>query len=215
MMTRTAYRLIVLLASALCFSGCAHRTPTPPPQGSQVPWLEQVRLATQLTDWQLQGKIGVKSGREGGSAFVNWLQMADSFHITLSGPLGQGATIISGNDQGARLESARNGTHIAESAEQLLFDHTGWYIPLSHLLHWIKGLPDPALPHQETRTPEGLIESLIQGPWTLRFDRYAQLENGPYLPHRLRIDSQAWSVTLLVRRWGHLQPEAWHAEADQ
>lgn len=201
---------IACLAVLLLLAGCAHRPPPPLPDGTQVAWLKQVRAATQLTDWRIHGKIGVKSGRDGGSAFIHWMQSGDSFHISLSGPLGQGTTIISGNDEGARLESSREGVHIADSAEQLLFEHTGWYLPLQSLLHWIKGLPEPSTPYQETRTPEGLIDTLIQGPWSLRFDRYAGFDANLFLPHRIRIQSQEWNVTLVVRNWSRLDTDNWN-----
>jgi outer membrane lipoprotein LolB len=128
----------------------------------------------------------------------------DSFHIRLSGPLGTGTTIISGNDTGAKLESSSEGTFIAESPEQLLCEHTGWYLPLHNLLYWIKGLPEPRLPAVTEFDERGYLSRLVQGPWQLDFDRY-QSSLDVTLPHKIKIYNEDLKVTLVIKQWATIE----------
>ena len=196
--------LILLLSSTGCITRQALEPAPGIPPHHTIDWVEHVRRLTLLTEWQLEGKIGIKQQDDGGSAYINWTQAADSFHIRLSGPLGAGTTIISGNDTGARLESASDGTFIAESPEQLLYEHTGWYLPLHNLLYWIKGLPEPRMPAITEFDEHGYLSTLIQGPWKLHFERYQQAMNVT-LPHKIRIYNQDLKVTLVIKAWNPLE----------
>jgi Outer membrane lipoprotein involved in outer membrane biogenesis len=46
--------------------------------------------------FQLQGKIGVRTPQQSGSAFFTWVQQQEEFDIELTGILGAGKTQISG-----------------------------------------------------------------------------------------------------------------------
>lgn len=202
---------LVALALALSTtSGCITQqalqtAPTQPEQREQkIDWVAHVRQLTLLQEWQLQGKIGVKHADDGGSAYINWTQSNDSFHITLSGPLGQGTTIISGNDSGAKLETASDGSFIAESPEELLYQHTGWYIPLHNLLYWVKGLPEPRIPSIIVHDKRGYISELSQGPWQLKFYRYQNALDAT-LPHKIKMYNEDLRVTLIIKNWERLE----------
>ncbi len=197
--------LIGGLILALLSSGCALSPPQPtlPPDSPTINWLEHVEKLTLLNHWRAKGKAGFKTANDGGSAYFDWAQSDDNFHIRLSGPLGQGTAILSGNDTGAKLTTSDDQTYISDSPEQLLYERTGWYLPLQELLYWIKGLPAPFAPYQETRTPNGLIETLIQGPWTLQYSRYRNHLGIP-LPGKIKITREDIRVTLAVKSWALL-----------
>ena len=195
------FRHVTLTSLLIILAGCELlQSPSQPPLSTHpVNWVNHVRSLTLMDEWHIKGKIGIKQGDEGGSAYLDWIQSQDSFHITLSGPLGQGTTIISGNKSGAKLENS-DGSFVAETPEQLLYEHSGWQIPLSNLLYWIKGLPEP----RSTSTPRfnniGLISTLDQAGWTLQFERYKDALGKP-LPHKIKIISDNLKVTVLVKQW--------------
>lgn len=198
---------IILAGLLILLAGCELlQTTTQPPLPSQpVNWVQHVRALTLMDEWHIKGKIGIKQGDDGGSAYLDWVQSQDSFYITLSGPLGQGTTIISGNKSGAKLENS-DGSFIAETPEQLLYEHSGWLLPLSNLLYWVKGLPEP----RSSSTPQfndiGLISTMDQGGWTLQFERYRSALGEP-LPHKIKIMSGDLKVTVLVKQWIPLETE--------
>jgi len=202
---RSFIRRIILLTLLTFMSGCELFHSPPPPITQPVKWVEHVKALTLMGEWHIKGKVGIKQGKEGGSAHLDWIQSHDSFHITLSGPLGQGATIISGNKSGAKLENS-DGTYIAETPEQLLYVHTGWNLPISNLLYWIKGLPEPRMEKAVKFNNIGLIENLSQGGWDLQFERYQNALGEP-LPHKIKIYSDDLKVTVLVKQWILLDQE--------
>lgn len=192
----------VFLTLLLSLQGCTlFQTPTapPPPAGTQVDWVSHMRSLTLLQEWQIQGKIGVRTADDAGSAYIDWSQAQDSFYITLSGPLGQGTTIVSGNPTGARLEQS-DGTWIAESPDQLVQEHTGWEIPISNLLYWVKGMPAPGSRPAATHNDLGTLATLQQDGWNLTFDQYSP-QMGTLLPCRIRIQKDQLRVTLIIKRW--------------
>lgn len=205
---RLAHWRVLPFFLLLFLHGCAlfQPTVTPPPAGTEVDWVSHIRSLTLLQEWQVQGKIGVRTADDAGSAYIDWNQAQDSFYITLSGPLGQGTTIVSGNPTGARLQQSE-GTWIAESPDQLVLDHTGWQIPISSLLYWVKGMPapgsQPVLSHNEL----GTLASLQQDGWQLTFDQYSQ-QLGTLLPHRIRAQKDTLKVTLIIKRWQPLAEDA-------
>lgn len=201
------WSLTLLLLLGL--QGCAlFQTPTapPPPAGTQVDWISHMRSLTLLQEWQVRGKIGVRTANDAGSAYLDWSQAQDSFYITLSGPLGQGTTIVSGNPTGARLEQS-DGTWIAESPDQLVQDHTGWQIPISNLLFWVKGMPAPGSKAELSHNELGVLASLQQDGWNLTFDQYSP-QLGTLLPCRIRAQKDQLKVTLIIKRWQPLEEEA-------
>ena len=194
---------LTLLSLILLTQGCALLQPsgtgTLPKPDTQVSWLEHVEKLTLLKDWQIKGKIGVRTRDDGGSAYVDWTQSHDSFYIILNGPLGQGTTIVSGNPSGARLEQS-DGTYIAESPDQLVQEHTGWEIPINDLLYWIKGLPAPTGKPTLTHNALGTLATLEQDGWSLEFDQYV-LSLGTLLPQRIRIRKGELRVVVVVKNW--------------
>ena len=201
-------RSLAFLLLALLLHGCAllqPPSPPPPPAGTQIDWLDHLRSLTLLQEWQLKGKIGVRTRNDGGSAYLDWNQAEDSFYIILSGPLGQGTTIVSGNATGARLEQS-DGIFLAESPDQLVQEHTGWHIPIAHLLYWIKGMPAPGDTPSLTHNALGTLATLQQGGWQLDYDQYSP-ELGTLLPHKIRIRKDDLKVTLIIKQWLPLSEE--------
>ena len=71
--------------SALTLSGCQSLQTQP----------QSTQPTTQgLNQFNLQGKIGVKTPQQSGSAFFTWQQNQEQFDIELSGILGVGKTQI-------------------------------------------------------------------------------------------------------------------------
>lgn len=164
-----------------------------------IDWVEHLRQLTLLREWQIKGKIGVRTANDGGSAYLDWSQSFDSFHLLLSGPLGQGSTIISGNPLGARLQNS-DGIFLSDSPEQLVADHTGWEIPINHLLYWVKGIPAPDDEPTMTHNEKGLLSKLTQDGWTLSYDRYVDAM-GQTLPRRIKLTKEDLKVTLVIKQW--------------
>lgn len=71
-------------------------------------------------NFSLQGKIGVRTPQQSGSAFFTWIQQQDQFDIELTGILGVGKTQIQGKSGEVTLNSSKTGLITASSPEELL-----------------------------------------------------------------------------------------------
>src|SRR5690606_20516933 len=96
-----------------------------------------------LDGWQINGKVGIRAPGDSGSGTLFWLQRRDYFDIRLSGPLGRGASRLTGHRGEVVLEVANQGRYQAASPEALLEEQMGWRLPVSHLIWWVRGLPAP------------------------------------------------------------------------
>ncbi|CBL45437.1 Outer membrane lipoprotein [gamma proteobacterium HdN1] len=194
----------LLIGLIFALSGCQilPTRPTPAPSATETSWNEHLVALHKLQDWRMRGKIGYVGAKDSGSAYIDWVQSRDSFHITLTGPLGQGATIIEGNAQGARLHSNRGETFVAESPEQLLLEHTGIELPVSQLYLWIKGMPSASNQERLTVSDEHTLLRLQQNQWTLTYSNY-QHQLGTLLPTRIRLQGPEMRLTLIAKEWTH------------
>lgn len=135
--------LPLFACGTLALTGCQKFSkPQLPPQAIQpsAPQSEHSNTAT-ADQFALQGKIGVRTPQQSGSAFFTWQQQQDKFDIELSGILGIGKTQIIGSAGQVTLNSAKTGEIHADSPEELLEQATGWHAPITHLVKWVQAKP--------------------------------------------------------------------------
>lgn len=152
--------LAMCSSSVLFLTGCQHLSQP-----------NKVIASPQLQDeknFNLQGKIGVRTPQQSGSAFFTWLQQQDQFDIELTGILGVGKTQIQGKPGEVTLNSAKTGLMTAASPEELLEKATGWQAPIMHLTYWIQAKPATANA-QITRDHNNRLKQLIEDGWTVDF----------------------------------------------
>ena len=180
-MRRWALTLLALLPA-----GCATPTILPPLENPQLAWqLRQAQLLP-LTTWQLVGRVALRSGQEGGQASLRWQHTPAGQTIDLRGPLGRGLVRLQQDEQGVRLLDGAQQVHAADSAEALLFNTTGWHIPLEGLNYWIRGVPVPGVPQQLKLDDQGRLAVLWQSGWEVRFLAYTRFGQHD-LPTRLTL----------------------------
>ena len=164
------FSLILMATSTLVLTGCQRYTQPQAPSISQVP--------AAANNFSLQGKIGVKTPGQSGSAFFTWVQQQDEFDIELSGILGVGKTQISGTPGQVTLNSAKTGLIQADTPEELLERATGWQAPITHLVDWVQAKPATT---QAKISKDGQNRPIqfVEDGWTvdLSYNDQAQLPN--------------------------------------
>lgn len=180
------------LLGLLALSGCR----TVPPE--TTPTLDSAR---ELERWTMDGRLGYRSGDDGGSASFHWVQ-EDPEHgsIHFSGPLGFGSARIGWTPQQAWLEQGDNRFEAAAPG-LLAWRLTGLILPIEGLLYWVRGMPAPGAVVLESETGEnGHLARLRQAGWLLRFDRYRDVA-GIQLPHRIKASHDDERFTLVIQSW--------------
>ncbi|SPL70366.1 lipoprotein insertase outer membrane protein LolB [Acinetobacter stercoris] len=140
-LSKSIFALTVV--SSLAFTGCQQVVKQPSSTATVTAPLEGNNTDQQQADNQfnLQGKIGVKTPQQSGSAFFTWQQDQENFDIQLTGILGIGKTIIQGKTGQVTLNSSKTGLITAESPEELLERATGWVAPITHIIAWVQARP--------------------------------------------------------------------------
>jgi outer membrane lipoprotein LolB len=202
-------RSLLLLLSLLFLGGCAHRSSLTPPQNVA----EHQRQLQAISDWQLSGKLGIRTADDSGSASVKWVQQLANYQINLSGPLGQKSMIITGTPEKVRLEQSGEPAQEAKTAEALIKKSAGWTLPVAQLAYWVRGVPAPKLRITHLHQNEsGLIAQLIQGGWRISYSNYRDHTlNGVILPLPGKITAEFEDVRLIlvIRTW-HLGAQEKH-----
>ncbi len=209
------YWVVTLLA--LLTAACATPHVLPPQDNPQLAWRDRQAQLLPLTTWKFAGRVAIRSAQEGGQVSMRWERNSQGENIDLSGPLGRGLIRLQQDENGARLQDSNQRVHTAPNAEALLFNTTGWRIPLEGLHYWIRGLPAPGAPARQELDDQGRLAILWQSGWEIRFLAYTRF--GLYdLPSRLTLILPQEAVSaapgsanspvearLIIERWLQLQ----------
>lgn len=194
-------RCLFIILPLILISGCAHQSSLTPPQNI----LEHQRQMQAIGDWQLTGKLGIRTATDSGSASLKWAQEIAHYQINLSGPLGQKSMIITGTPGKVRLEQSGEPAQEAKTAEALIKKSAGWTLPVAQLAYWVRGVPAPKLriTHLQ-QNQSGLIAQLTQAGWSISYSNYRdQSFNGVNLPLPGKITAEYNDVRLIlvIRNW--------------
>ncbi|WP_052417459.1 lipoprotein insertase outer membrane protein LolB [Cellvibrio mixtus] len=188
--------LLILLTAA-----CAHRPGLTPPENV----LEHQRQVQAIGHWQVNGKLGIRTADDSGSASLKWNQEAANYQINLSGPLGQKRMLITGTADKVRLEQTGEPAQEAKSPEALIKQQLGWTLPVTQLAYWVRGVPAPkGRINRLEQNSIGLIAQLQQGDWLVTYDNYSdqQLEGKTLpLPGKITAEYQDVRLILVIRQW--------------
>ncbi|MFN2309730.1 MAG: lipoprotein insertase outer membrane protein LolB [Gammaproteobacteria bacterium] len=157
------------------------------------------------TDWELRGRIAVRTEADGWHASFTWRQIGETFQLDLSGPLGQGALRLRGDAAGVELERADGLRDAAPDAGALLRRHTGWALPVTGLRYWVRGLGVPGRPATWERNATGYPQRLRQDGWDIRYTDYRDQLGQGLLPRRVDLVRDGLRVRLLADSW-HVVP---------
>ena len=154
-----------MLAMVMLAAGCATLAGTP---------VDDTAL-----DFELQGRIALRYGTEGGNARIT--RQRDE----------------------VKLVTADGKEHRALDAESLTQSVLGWRLPLAGLPDWVRARPVPGRPAQLRRTEAGQIESVEQDGWLIEYQTW----DGA-LPARIKLSRSgadgigtAVEIRLVIDKW--------------
>jgi outer membrane lipoprotein LolB len=185
------------LAALVVLAGC-RTVPTAAPGIS--PWESRKPQLQARAQFELKGRVAVAAANQGFNARLRWSQDGGHAQVALEGPLGGGVHIdLTGTDLDILMP---NGAHLtSDAAHAELTSRLGFDPPLASLRYWILGVPDPALPADETLDPvQQRLSSLAQDGWRIDYAGYVAVGN-QWLPARLTLARADVRVKLLVDDW--------------
>lgn len=189
----TLFLRIFSLACLLVLAGCS----TTQPQRDQVNWQQERARLERLDHWQLSGKMAIITPQQKGSARLNWQQDGDDYRLNLSSIVGTHILELSRNKGEVTLIDNDGKLHHSQDAEALVYQLTGWNIPVQGLPEWIKGLPGQA---EFELNPDASLASVRDGQWQIVYGDYRDQE-GYRLPHLLTMTGQGSRLKLQINQW--------------
>jgi len=201
----------ISLVAIFCVS-CATPLPRPPEDQLQKSWQAHASALLPIEHWELHGRLAVRADERGGQASLTWRRAGQRHSIRLGGPLGRGALHLTQDESGAQLRDAEQRVQHAPNGEELLFNYTGWRLPVAHLNYWVRGLPAPDVAAEQELDESGRLRSLQQQGWLVQYQEYRRVD-GRDLPSHLRLTSPAnaasgqpaMEVRLVIERWAQVQ----------
>lgn len=200
-----ASKVAITFTALLAITGCQSirkapatvaptTTPTAPVQ--PTPTTEPKTTISAPQTFDINGKIGVTTPQQTGSAFYTWGQNGNAFAIDLAGALNAGQTIIRYDGQTATLTNDK-GTLTATNPEELLFKATQWQAPISQLPYWIMGQSAPSDTDNQTDA-QNRLSTANNSHWTAEFS-YANTQ--ATLPNRITMKHpDGYKVVLTINR---------------
>ena len=161
---------------------------------------ERQQILSRIQTWQLNGKIGVQTDNDSGSAFVTWVQNKNQYQISLLSPLGTGGFKLVGQPHQVVLTTADGKHFTAATPEQLLAEQWGYDLPISYLHDWIRGLPAAGVAYQGESDQNHRFTQLTQQNWHVQFQHYVQID-GTELPNKISITSPSLRIKIVIYHW--------------
>lgn len=188
----------MLLLALLFVSACSSTGPRIAGESAGQIWQQRRAQLDRLDHWELQGRIGFVSEHESGSASLYWMQDRDRYEIKIVAPLGMGSLVVTGDKNGAVLQSSDGEMLHAEDAQWLVWQGTGWVIPMASLRYWILGLPLENEKYQLSKS--GYVSNIKSDAWQVDYQRY-QAVQGYELPRNLHIYNPELNIKLVIKNW--------------
>jgi len=185
--------------AALALLAACRTLPVAAPAGP--PWALRRPQLQERAHFELKGRVAVATGAQGFNARLRWSQDGAHAQVALEGPLGAGGVHIDASDGDLDILMP-DGAHLtSDAARAELRARLGFDAPLASLRYWILGVPDPALPAEETLDPaQQRLRTLSQDGWQIDYAGYTAV-GGEWLPARLTLARAGVRVKLLVDDW--------------
>jgi outer membrane lipoprotein LolB len=195
-------RFSFLLLLVLLFSACSQPLQVPD-SGPMQAWKSRQAALMNLTDWKLQGRVGLYTEQEAWPGDLHWQQSGAAYDMRIIAPLGVGNLHVYSVEGGVMLEhSSEPQAYFSSDPEVLIQKQYGWKLPISNLRYWMTGLPSPlsSLSGKLDLDEHGRLQSLQQSGWHISFQHYKKIA-GYDLPTKVLLEHQDLSVKIVVRKW--------------
>ena len=153
-----------------------------------------------LSEWQIKGRVGVRSAEESWQATLVWNHEEAVDHLYLSGPFGQGALNIKVSDHFIRVASSDGRVEESTQPVETLEATIGVTVPIQALRYWVLGLAFPEQPSDSKYDRQGNRSILDQLDWKVQYQGYQDVQNW-LVPKKISLEHQSTRVKLVIDEW--------------
>jgi outer membrane lipoprotein LolB len=197
------YRATSIALLCAILAACVAARPRMESAAAQVNQAKRDADVIAARDFHLQGRIAIKNAHDGGSGRFDWIQTGDAIQFELSAPLSNQTWRLEGAPGSYTLTDSKGAPRHNADARTLIFEASGWTIPMQELGYWVRGARAGSAPKDAavlSFDASGRLSALKQNGWTVIYERYSDASNGA-LPIKLQAVKGEAQVKVIVQRW--------------
>ena len=179
-----------LLCLVVILTGCSTAPVVP---GAQYSKTARAHLY-KLERWSFSGRLALTGKNDSWSANINWVHTLYDERIKLSGPLGQGATVIQLTGNLVTIDRGDGKAQSSSQPEAFINQQLGIFVPVHSLRYWVVGLPEPSRKFGETDT------GFKQAGWLIEY-KQMQLVNDQSMPRNITVTNEHVKLKLFIDQW--------------
>jgi outer membrane lipoprotein LolB len=164
----------------------------------EEPEVHYSKLARQhlykLQNWSFEGRLALTGKNDSWSANINWRHEPEDEKIKLSGPLGQGTTVIRLTGNLVTIDRGDGQAQSSTQPEQFINQQLGMFVPVHSLRYWVVGLPEPTSIFVETAT------GFKQAGWFIDY-KQMRLVNDQSMPRKISVTNEQVKLKLIIDQW--------------
>ncbi len=148
----------------------------------------------QLKQWTMNGRVAVHAPQDSFSADLSWQHRQGEEILELSGPFGQGRTIIKVLPDRVIVDEGDRSHTYFQSAETVFNRYFAVRFPVRAVTYWLIGLADPGEKFSL------LNNGFIQNGWRVEYSQ-EQLVGDVFLPRKIRLINQQTKIKIIIDQW--------------
>ena len=167
--------------------------------------LSDANNVSELTQWQMRGKLAIITSAERRAVNFFWQRNAANYQTVLTTSLGISVFSAQRDELGITVK-VDDQQYQSATPEQLLFDLTGWRLPVEQFNHWLIADVEPKDGLIE-RDAQGYIthfsprcEAACQTPLRIQYAQYRRV-NKLALPHSIKVTTPQQTLTFKITQW--------------
>lgn len=153
-----------------------------------------MRHLYELEHWSFEGRVALTGQGDAWSANISWEHGPASEKIKLSGPLGQGAVVVSLAGNVVTIDRGGEDVQSSTQPEAFINQELGLFVPVQSLRYWVVGLPEPTLIYKDTAV------GFNQSGWVNEY-KQMQVVNESAMPHKMTVMNNQVKLKLIIDHW--------------
>ncbi len=150
--------------------------------------------AYRLKSWAFRGRLALKGKADSWQANIVWKHSDVEEKIKLSGPLGQGATVIRLVNHEVFIDRGDGKVISSDSPEEFINQQIGMFVPVESLTYWVLGMPEPSVSFIDTKN------GFKQSEWLVEYEPFHWV--GSYeVPVKITVTNPEIKLKLVIDHW--------------
>jgi outer membrane lipoprotein LolB len=147
-----------------------------------------------LGRWSFDGRLALTGQNDSWSANISWDHSPGADKIRLSGPMGQGAVVISLIGNVVTIDRGGNDVVSSTQPEEFINQQLGMFVPVRSLRYWVVGLPEPSRTYKDTDT------GFNQAGWLSEYKQMQSVGHG-IMPLKMMVMNNQVKLKLVIDHW--------------